>query len=191
MTSLDDLQHAVMVYGHQLERNHTTSARDFGDIIAQSDLVFGYVISNIANTSFQRGDGNYIRVIVEVLAHSPHCTAAYDRYTLYKAQWPNYCKKCGGWGTVSWTENQSPIGSGEYWPESFTDLCEACIGLHKCPRCGHQHPQSWNDFETKDDQVTIDPCAKCGFTSEVHGLPDYECMCWEEDAHQYMKAKRT
>jgi hypothetical protein len=56
--------------------------------------------------------------------------AAYDR------QWPHSCRACQGTGQVSWRENQSPLGSGTYWPMDMSATCAECWEWGICPRCG-------------------------------------------------------
>ena len=68
------------------------------------------------------------------------------------------CKTCGGSGLITYQENQSPLGSGEYWPMTMTDECPDCIGKGKCPRCGY-----YNDFENQDSPLK---CTHCGWTED-------------------------
>lgn len=74
------------------------------------------------------------------MLHSEACqvaTAERERErAAFLSRWPNACRTCGGWGVITHTENQSPIGSGYYWPETLADPCDDCTGKGKCPRCG-------------------------------------------------------
>jgi len=79
------------------------------------------------------------RVAIE--RHTRRCVmdtvrALWDRF-VYEWHWPNYCRHCDGWGVTEYTENQSPIGSGEYWPMQMTEPCICLDGDEMvCPRCG-------------------------------------------------------
>lgn len=176
-----DIERAIAEYGRELPHNQVVTYLDFSEIIEQSDMVLAHAVYETQG-NYRRGDGNYVTVTFSVLAHSQACLTRQANYHLYKKTWPKYCKSCAGHGTVSWSENQSPVGSGYYWAESFTEICADCIGHHRCPKCWHRHSKSWNNFENREDQTTLDHCVKCGWSQEDRGLPDVECMCWEEDA---------
>ena len=68
----------------------------------------------------------------------------------FKAKWPNYCKKCGGWGMHSYTEMHGfNYGCGEQMAEP----CE-CVEEGICPRCGK---------EAGFDDEGQGPCQHCGW----------------------------
>jgi hypothetical protein len=76
--------------------------------------------------------------------------------------WPNHCTTCGGWGQFCWSENQSPLGSGENWPMEMFEPCEACIGQGLCGRCGAQLTLSAP--EDPEDEAEFElPCPNCGW----------------------------
>lgn len=74
------------------------------------------------------------------------------------------CKRanCHGRGVTadSWSENQAPLGSGRYWPESFyeEDICECVKITHFEPfaRAGKEIPafahRSWGYFLDKVEE---------------------------------------
>jgi hypothetical protein len=68
--------------------------------------------------------------------------------------WPRHCRACGGWGTSAYSVNQSPLGSGGYWPETFEDPCPHCAEQGRCGRCGGVLPGS------EEGEV---PCPHCGW----------------------------
>lgn len=86
----------------------------------------------------------------------------------YEKQWPNHCKACGGWGITTWTENASPLGSGEYWPMDMSDPCEKCYGAGKCGRCGAELPVTPDEFEEP-----LTPCNACGWESGESGIQSF------------------
>ena len=102
------------------------------------------------------------------------------RYQAWVAQWPDYCKKCDGDGFQRWTENQSPIGSGYYWPEPFSEPC-ACLEQDQCPRC--QRAMDIEEDWEWDNEVT---CPHCGWRSGdpdmCPEIPEDPCRCEVEDA---------
>ena len=70
----------------------------------------------------------------------------------YKKQWPDYCKECNGTGELTWTEDQSPLGSGYYWPEQMWEPC-ICVMEYRCPRCSKRlidfFSYWWNSINAK------------------------------------------
>ncbi len=70
---------------------------------------------------------------------------------IFEATWPRFCRSCGAWGVISWTENHGP-GLGE----QMTDACSKCED--HCPRCGWRFGEasSWEDF-FEDSK----PCPEC------------------------------
>lgn len=55
---------------------------------------------------------------------------------IYRAQWPNFCQHCRGWGYFEWEEDPSPAGVA-LSPGTMTmsDPCHICVENGKCPRC--------------------------------------------------------
>lgn len=101
------------------------------------------------------------------------------RYEDWKWRWPDYCVFCDAAGMKTWSENQAPHGSGMRWMEPFEELCEECILKGKCPRCGYQHEEDWNDDE-------YDACEFCGWNwdkdaDDILPFCENECMCWREE----------
>ena len=92
----------------------------------------------------------------------------------YVKQWPNYCRRCNGWGGFGSTYDPSPagvsLGSGSM--EDF-DPCPDCGEKNLCSRCG------WGvDFSN-----AIETCPHCGakFMGAI-GIPRHECYCYEIEA---------
>ena len=121
--------------------------------------------------------------------HTEQCRKRFlymlGRMNDWKWRWPKYCTSCDATGLLTWSENQSPLGSGMYWPEEFEEPCEQCILKGKCPRCGHQHNEDWNNYET-DDEDSFDACKFCGWdwdkgADDILPLCEDECMCWQEE----------
>lgn len=78
----------------------------------------------------------------------------------YEADWPNYCRKCGGRGGFGYYDNHGVPGPGEY----VEDVCGACEG--NCPRCG----ALWD----REDEEISRPCVKCGFEfGKTEGLVEW------------------
>lgn len=113
----------------------------------------------------------------------PECEAlARYRRDLYLKCWSHVCLTCEGTGIVGWSENQSPLGSGRVWLESFQDLCSHCLGAGHCPRCGKDLPLD------PDDEAAVEraQCAHCGWQAtaiegltRIPSLPEEPCDCWE------------
>jgi hypothetical protein len=96
---------------------------------------------------------------VEALVKSHRIEAAYREAARSRAYrnrwfsffWPRHCLACGGWGTSAYSINQSPLGSGGYWPESFVD---------PCPHCAEQGPCGGVLPGSEEGEV---PCPHCGW----------------------------
>lgn len=113
---------------------------------------------------------------------------------LYDANWPNACHRCNAWGGANEYENQAPIGSGAYWPESIFEECDDCIGQGKCPRCGtelfedagEKYNALWDDWFSDSK-----PCPVCGWNWGVNAgdvrPDDFECYCWIADSNEDYK----
>jgi hypothetical protein len=83
----------------------------------------------------------------------------------WEKHWPKHCPRCSGYGQISWEENQAPLGSRAYWPETFTDVCPQCVDQNRCPRCGADDP--WPDT---DEGANI--CKHCEYDLDnPDGLP--------------------
>lgn len=76
---------------------------------------------------------------------------AKEAQAAYRAQWPNHCKRCGGWGLLGWTEAHG---------ERFEEPCDDCVAAGLCPRCGAEGLDSENP----------EPCPTCGWNND-EGLP--------------------
>ena len=105
------------------------------------------------------------------------------RYKDWRWRWPLYCQSCDATGLVCWSENQSPLGSGMYWPEEFEEPCEQCILKGKCPRCRHQHDKDWGYDECGE---IYKACELCGWEwnkgeDDILPLCEDECTCWQEE----------
>lgn len=106
----------------------------------------------------------------EAQEHSKECEAFQREQAAtiekYKADWPEHCKNCDGWGFFYYP-------STRWQPEEYAP-CHKCIEEGKCPRCGKD---AWQ--ELPDDSAT---CPHCGFTEiESEGLPEEShCMCGTE-----------
>lgn len=150
---------------------------------------------------------------VECFVHMRRKLARWRRWI---KKYPNYCRTCGGSGTVFWTENQSPLGSGHYWPMHMSDSC-LCIVPDDieemvCPRCGERiyraivvkhAPQDetlWLRDEYGHDGIVeswLEEMGKCPLCGWMHGkakddaIPDLEwdCGCWLDDSKPYVCAK--
>lgn len=98
----------------------------------------------------------------------------------YDAMCPDACTHCAGQGYSTWVENQSPIGSGLYWPEEMSEACDWCLVECKCPRCGFEHTTEWANANL--DHPMFDgswphPCDWCGFTGVEDGRPNLTWWC--------------
>ena len=73
-----------------------------------------------------------------MLIHSEKCLKEQQEYRdkieNFKKTWPDYCKKCGGYGIASWYES-APYGSASA-QMPMSEYCEYCVGSNKCSRCG-------------------------------------------------------
>lgn len=120
------------------------------------------------------------------MEHSETCQIRFAKHEeaihAYTTQYPNYCRKCNGWGVVSWTENQAPLGSGQNWPMEMSDPC-TCVEEGKCPRCGEKAINLTEEGDFPPDGIPA--CSACGWRDgepSTAGIsPDYECDCWYEE----------
>lgn len=111
--------------------------------------------------------------------HTPECqqrTAdSKARISSFAAVWPDYCRKCNGYGFVTFYEHVScELGS-----MPVADACEHCVADAKCPRCAAE-------IDPHDDDIR---CESCGWADGAEGAPAaHECYCWTdteaEDAKQ-------
>jgi hypothetical protein len=76
----------------------------------------------------------------------------------WRAQWPNHCRACGGWGGHNYPATGPSYSCGGE-PEGF-DLCEE-LNDYQCHRCGA--------FGALDDDRN-GPCNKCGWNYD-DGVP--------------------
>lgn len=70
------------------------------------------------------------------MQHTTQCLQRYQERLDWIGKWPKFCQQCNGSGYIGWSENQAPIGSGNYWPEQFEEPCSKCLGQCRCPQCG-------------------------------------------------------
>lgn len=106
------------------------------------------------------------------MEHTTECQGSFAARQAWLEKWPDHCESCGGHGMITWRENQSPLGSGEYWPMDFSEPCDKCFEKGVCPRCGLMgFPEDW-------DEKAPEACTKCGWTVKDGGVPEAECYCW-------------
>lgn len=79
-------------------------------------------------------------------------------------KWPNYCRKCEGWGMNSVYESH---GFAFGPSEQIMDVCK-CTAVGKCPRCGSHAP---------DDVEELEVCMYCGwnYVDPDVPLPEWGC----------------
>ncbi len=73
---------------------------------------------------------------------------------------PGVCKKCGGWGALSYYEKVD-----EYGGYMASEPCDECAENGKCPYCGAEWP-------TADDAMEGE-CPACGWSYDKAGSPAY------------------
>ena len=87
----------------------------------------------------------------------------YEQYlkdlAAFEAQYPNYCRKCGGEGYVNVVDALGP--NKERVVQA--DFCPGCIEEGKCPLCGADIPDE--QYE-EDGPLT---CGACGWTDATKG----------------------
>jgi hypothetical protein len=83
-------------------------------------------------------------------AAEKYCAEVERAMVEYWTQYPDHCKRCGGWGYVEWTENG----------ERMSDYCEHCVGVDYCPRCDAEADLI---KEENDPRLGIAICDKCWF----------------------------
>lgn len=102
----------------------------------------------------------------------------------YKAQWPDHCPDCEGWGGHMSNYDPSPAGvslGGGHFTEF--DPCGTCYCKGKCPRCGGLMALGQDLLEEET------PCAWCGFIEGTDGMqPLMECGCWYAEEAAYLKS---
>ena len=119
------------------------------------------------------------------MEHKPVCEAARVKYEADLAEWvakyPNYCRHCGGTGSVMVTENCAPYGESSDWLYTFEVICD-CVIEGRCPRCGSTLPEPKPDAEPG-----LERCSVCGwdattsYKEQLHA-PERECTCWTESS---------
>lgn len=90
--------------------------------------------------------------------HTWQCIDLHLQIADCKRDWPDYCRKCSGWGAHYFP--------GTMWDPPDCDVCE-CINEGRCPRCGHQHDEDW---EGED-------CEACCWHFDQDGILEAECHC--------------
>lgn len=126
-----------------------------------------------------------------ILKHAEHCYQSRVRREAWNKWFPHHCRKCGGFGSVSYAYDPSPPGVG--LSAGFmidTDPCGECFGGGTCPRCGCTQL-----LELYDRIVQSEPglrtthmeegyrCPSCGWDDKLttDTPPLHECNCWEDD----------
>jgi hypothetical protein len=118
--------------------------------------------------------------------HSKYCLEQTQRYVDFVAdfeeKYPNYCKKCDGWGGKWERYDPSPAGVslGSGYMEDF-EPCEDCIDALplKCPRCGFPYLR-WVIQQRQG--INFSPCPRCNWSEEdPDGIPTDtpECFCMD------------
>lgn len=106
--------------------------------------------------------------------HTDQCRDKFIQFVADKLEYvinfPNYCRKCNGYGGTTYSYDPSPsgvgLGSGQVHD---VVLCEACAENGFCSQCLYT-------IDTSSD----DPCPNCGW-EWGQGLPEEpECWCHEE-----------
>jgi hypothetical protein len=129
------------------------------------------------------------------MEHTPECLKALAKVNAeikaWETTWPAFCRDCNAQGMNAWTENQSPPGSGLYWPETLSELCETCYG--KCPRCGADWTTEYTtDYELDKATGQQIECLACGWNwgmgKDDFRPADYECWgCHKDDYEEIDK----
>lgn len=95
----------------------------------------------------------------------PRCRTLAEAIKAYEAQYPQYCRPCGGTGMLyDPGVYRYPDGSGE--PPSV-DICDGCLGVGTCPRCGAE--KVFGEYHGEDS----DTCPKCGWKASDGGIPAF------------------
>lgn len=99
----------------------------------------------------------------------------------FDLKYPHACKACGGAGELTYSENQSPIGSGERWMEQMTDCCSTCVEKGICPLCGTTtlyEVDNGADYDWRCDECHW---SEQSSTKEVRPWEfDGDCDCYEK-----------
>jgi len=105
--------------------------------------------------------------------HTWQCIDLHLQIADYERDWPDYCRKCNGWGGVAIPQT--------YWEPGEFDVCE-CICSGFCPRCNHLHGKDWEG----------DVCEVCNWHYDQDGILEAECHCdepeddwWQEEPFSY------
>lgn len=103
------------------------------------------------------------------MSHVPACADRMkqqsDFLNEYTTQWPDYCKACGGIGSVFWWKTPGDSCHGQVM---MSDGCEGCSLTDKCPRCATK-------MDWEEDMPT---CSQCGWQNAEDGAPaEPECIC--------------
>ena len=121
------------------------------------------------------------------IQHTEKCLAAREKeraqLAAYEKQYPNYCRKCGGDGGRSVWEYR-----GEYHgapaSEQVYDWCSHCAGQGKCPRCGSEKTNFFEDAVIDGDEKNA--CYACHWKEGDLGAPevvnDFDCGCYNDEA---------
>jgi hypothetical protein len=99
--------------------------------------------------------------------HTWQCIDLHLQIADYERDWPNYCRKCGGWGGFAIPQT--------YWEPGDFDVCE-CICSGFCPRCNHLHNEDWEG----------EICEECGWQYDASGagIVEVECECIDQETFE-------
>src|SRR5215469_10772432 len=109
----------------------------------------------------ERHDAQDLRDVSDEYAEAMRESALWDqmgkevqiKIDAWVAQWPEYCRCCGGWGLVKCSQSHGELGR-EYWSE----FCEA-LPEGVCHRCGYVGMPPWEDEEWETEQGP--ECSMC------------------------------
>lgn len=117
--------------------------------------------------------------------HSIECISRRAAWALevheYIIRWPNYCRKCRGWGGHMDSYDPSPAGVSLSAGRMYEfEPCPDCMDAFRCPRCGRQAlVENIDDTTVEIDDPEEARCLNCGWRMESGGLPE-EVECWCE-----------
>lgn len=113
------------------------------------------------------------------IVHTPECQGYNDarkaEIAAWTDHWPDYCKRCGGWGGFASTSDHGTIVE--------FDTCPDCIDKGLCPRCG-QELIIGPDVRAHPGLESITTlCPACRWRDDdTLGCPEPpECYCWAMD----------
>jgi len=128
--------------------------------------------------------------VVEI--HTAFCVENYARKSLagllFEKNHPNYCRKCGGSGLITYWDDPSAAGVGLSGGQmEYADPCPVCIEKDVCPQCGGQM------IFTESDCVSECGCGyKMVYGEPVEGTYEErpsapECWCFDYNLYAEVK----